>query len=147
MYRLLQRCRSQTTCSIASVMNIFVLRCYSPHFALRGKYITMMYTWHPCLTFFNDHCYFQNKVSTPWSRIYMLYGLTILLAALCCPNLLCTLLLLGTNYPQSFMFPYVFVHLQRHILKHPPLLWPSGRFPLNFHDSVQTSLWAFFPDA
>lgn len=50
--------------------------------------------------------------------------------------------------PKPFMFPYVCLHLQSHILKHPTPFCPSGKFPLIFHDSVKASpIWASFPDA
>lgn len=89
------------TLHIASAPNNVILRCYNSDICFQRE----LYKWLPCLTFFNDHWYLQNKVLTPWSKIYTLSGLPTLPSSSrgTCPWHI--ILLVGTDCSLTFHVP------------------------------------------
>lgn len=89
------------TLRIASAPNNVILRCYNSDICFQRE----LYKWLPCLTFFNDHWYVQNKVLTPWSKIYILSGLPTLppSSRVTCPWHI--ILLVGTDCSLTFHVP------------------------------------------
>lgn len=127
------------------LLNSFILRLYNPDTCSQRE----LYIWPPCLTFFNDHCYLQNKMQTPQIRIYSPWGAypsSFIMLSLpyahifACghwlfPNFSCSLVSLHTCRITSWNILLHFVHLAgshsslmtqfKHLLSGHPSLTPS----------------------